>query len=122
MRTLTTPTRSGAFSLSVGAGVVSEREYELTENIFRVTRLEVRHIIVPQPDINFLSLEHSLEDNLRQIEESQHTRHPVCDIGLESTVGSLHTKDLLGPATTSSTTGCWGYGKSPPEFSRHRGE
>jgi CBS domain containing-hemolysin-like protein len=85
-------------SLSAGAGEISEREYELTENIFRVTRLEVRHIVVPRADIDLLSLERPLEDNLRKVEESKHSRFPVCEVGLDTIVGFLHTKDILGLA------------------------
>jgi len=85
-------------SLSAGAGEISEREYELTENVFRVTKLEVRHIVVPRADIDLLSLERPLEDNLRRIDESKHSRFPVCEVGLDTIVGFLHTKDLLGRA------------------------
>lgn len=85
-------------SLSAGAGRISEREYELTENIFRVTRLEVRHIVVPRADIDLLSLERPLEENLRRIDETQHSRYPVCEVGLDTIIGFLHTKDLLGRA------------------------
>ncbi len=85
-------------SLSAGAGQISEREYELTENIFRVTQLEVRHIVVPRTDIDMLSLERPLEDNLRLIDESKHSRFPVCEVGLDTIVGFLNTRDLLGCA------------------------
>ena len=85
-------------SLSAVAGEITSREYELTENIFRITRLEVRHIVVPRADIDLLSLERPIEENLRRIEETQHTRYPVCEVGLDTIVGFLHTKDLLGRA------------------------
>ncbi len=85
-------------SLSAGAGAISEREYEMTENIFRVTQLEVRHIVVPRSEIELLSLQASHEDNLRQIAASTHSRLPVCEVGLDSIVGFLHTKDVIGPA------------------------
>jgi CBS domain containing-hemolysin-like protein len=85
-------------SLSAGAGAISEREYELTENVFRVTQLEVRHIVVPRSEIDLLSLERPLEENLRRIDESKHSRFPVCEVGLDTIVGFLHTKDLLGRA------------------------
>jgi len=85
-------------SLSAGAGQISEREYELTENVFRVTRLEVRHIVVPRTDIDLLSLERPLEDNLRLIDDSKHSRFPVCEVGLDTIIGLLNTRDLLGCA------------------------
>ena len=85
-------------SLSAGAGEISEREYELTENVFRITKLEVRHIVVPGADMVLMSLERPLEENLRLIDESKHSRFPVCDVGLDTMVGILHTKDLLAHA------------------------
>ena len=85
-------------SLSASSGEISEREYELTENVFRVTQLEVRHIIVPRPEIELLSLERSAEHNLQQLAKTKHSRLPVCEVGLDTIVGFLHTKDLVGMA------------------------
>jgi CBS domain containing-hemolysin-like protein len=85
-------------SLSADAGRISEREYEMTENIFRLTQLEVRHILVPRSEIEFLSLDRPAEENLSKIRQSGHTRFPVCEIGLDTIVGFLNGKDLLGKA------------------------
>jgi CBS domain containing-hemolysin-like protein len=85
-------------SLSAGAGAISEREYELTENVFRVTQLEVRHILVPRAEIELVSLERPGEENLRQIGDTRHSRLPLCEVGLDTIVGLLHTKDLVGRA------------------------
>lgn len=85
-------------SLSASSGQISEREYQLTENVFRVTQLEVRHIVVPRTDIDLLSLERPLEENLRLIDESKHSRFPVCEVGLDTIIGFLNTRDLLGCA------------------------
>jgi CBS domain containing-hemolysin-like protein len=85
-------------SLSAGAGEISGHEYELTENVFRVTQLEVRHIIVPRSEVDLLSLERSLDENLRLIDEKNHSRFPICEVGLDTIVGFIHTRDLLGLA------------------------
>jgi len=82
-------------SLSARAGHISDREYELTENIFRMIGLEVRHIIVPRVDVSYLSLERSLEENLSQVRESRHSRLPLCRVGLDSVVGFVHARDVL---------------------------
>ena len=89
-------------SLSASAGRIGEREYEITENVFRMTQLEVRHILVPRLEIEFLSLEHPIDVNLRKIRESGHTRFPVCKVGLDTIVGFLHSKDLLKKALDSA--------------------
>ncbi len=83
-------------SLSAGAGHLSERQYELTENIFRVMQLEVKHILVPRSDIALLSLERPLKENMRLVDESKHSRFPVCEVGLDTIIGFLNTRDLLG--------------------------
>ena len=49
---------------------------------------EVRHIIVPRSDVDFLSLERELDDNLRILRETGHSRYPLCEFGLDSIVGS----------------------------------
>jgi len=85
-------------SLSAGAGEISDREYELTENVFRVTQLEVRHILVPRAEIDILNLERPLEENLRRIDETKHSRFPVCEVGMDTILGFVNTRDLLGCA------------------------
>ncbi len=85
-------------SLSADAGRISERAYEITENVFRMAQLEVRHILVPRTEIELLSLDRPLEESLAKVRESGHTRFPVCESGLDTIVGFLHGKDLLGKA------------------------
>ncbi len=82
-------------SLSASAGHISEREHELTANVFRMIELEVRHVVVPRVDVEFVTLEHSLEANLERVRSSRHSRLPVCELGLDTIVGFLHSKDVL---------------------------
>jgi CBS domain containing-hemolysin-like protein len=81
--------------LSARTGEISERELEITENVFRMIEKEVRHIIVPRSDVDFLSLERELDDNLRILRETGHSRYPLCEFGLDSVVGFVHAKDVL---------------------------
>jgi CBS domain containing-hemolysin-like protein len=81
--------------LSARTGEISQRELEITENVFRMIEKEVRHIIVPRADVDFLSLERDLEDNLRILRESGHSRFPLCEFGLDTIVGFVHAKDVL---------------------------
>ncbi len=100
-------------SLSADAGRISEREYEITENVFRLTQLEVRHIVVPRADIEFLSLERPTDENLRKIRDSGHTRFPVCEVGLDTIVGFLHGKDLLAKALDGGEIDLRGLAREP---------
>lgn len=85
-------------SLSARAGHITDRAYEITENLFRMRDLEVRHIMVPRVDIEFLSLGASTEENLAQIRASGHSRLPICERGLDSIIGFVHAKDVLDAA------------------------
>jgi CBS domain containing-hemolysin-like protein len=82
-------------SLSARSGHITEREYELTENVFRMIELEVRHIMVPRVDVEFLSLERPLQESLTVLRESGHSRFPLCERGLDTIVGFVHGKDVL---------------------------
>jgi CBS domain containing-hemolysin-like protein len=90
-------------SLSARAGHISERHYEITENLFRMIALEVRHIVVPRVEVDFLNLEHSLEDNLEAIRSSGHSRYALCEVGLDTIVGIVHAKDVLDATLRGET-------------------
>ena len=90
-------------SLSARAGSITEHEYELTGNVFRMIALEVRHIVVPRVEIDFLTLEHTLEDNLERIRTSGHSRFALCGLGLDTIVGIVHAKDVLDATLRGET-------------------
>jgi CBS domain containing-hemolysin-like protein len=90
-------------SLSARAGHITEREHELTANVFRMIELEVRHVVVPRVDVEFVALEHTLEENLERVRTSRHSRLPVCERGLDTILGFLHAKDVLDVALRSGT-------------------
>jgi CBS domain containing-hemolysin-like protein len=85
----------GILALSARAGHISERERELAENVFRLIELEVRHIVVPRVDVEFLSLQRPLEEALEVIRRSGYTRFPLCEVGLDTLVGFVHARDLM---------------------------
>jgi CBS domain containing-hemolysin-like protein len=82
-------------ALSARAGHISERERELTENVFRMIELEVRHIVVPRVDVEFLSLQRPLEESLGVLRRSGYSRFPLCEVGLDTIVGFVHARDVM---------------------------
>jgi len=85
----------GILLLAAAAGHISDRERELTENVFRMMELEVRHIMVPRVDIDFLSLDRTTEENLERIRSSGYSRLPLCQVGLDTILGFIHVKDVF---------------------------
>lgn len=88
----------GILALSARAGHISERERELAENVFRLIELEVRHIVVPRVDVEFLSLQRPLAEALEGIRRSGFTRYPLCEVGLDTIVGFVHVRDVMEDA------------------------
>lgn len=77
------------------AGILSEENREIIEGVFQFSRRTARQIMVPRMDVVFLSTTRSIEDNLETIRTTRHTRYPLCEGGLDDTVGLIHVKDLL---------------------------
>jgi CBS domain containing-hemolysin-like protein len=55
--------------------------------------------MVPRPDIVYLSLANSLEDNLRVARQAGHTRFPLCEDDLTTVIGMIHVKDIFRAGT-----------------------
>ena len=55
----------------------------------------VRDITTPRGEVVFLNTEDTFEENLKRALDSRHTRFPLCDGHLDSTIGLVHIKDML---------------------------
>lgn len=77
------------------AGTFEEVEQDMVERVFRLGDRRVNALMTPRPDIVWLDLEDSLEENRQKITEGVHSRFPVCQGGLDNVIGVLHVNDLL---------------------------
>ena len=80
---------------SVAGGHLSRNERVMIENVLNLEEKTARRIMVPRPDIVYLSLARPLEDNLRVARTAGHTRFPLCEDDLTTVVGMIHVKDLF---------------------------
>ncbi|MBW2540942.1 MAG: HlyC/CorC family transporter [Deltaproteobacteria bacterium] len=90
-------------SLSARAGKISDHEYELSENVFRIIDLEVRHIVVPRIEVDFLIAGNPLEENLEHIRTGGHSRFALCELGLDTIIGIVHSRDVLDATLRGET-------------------
>jgi len=81
-------------SLSALQGHITPRAQELSENVLRMIDLEVRHIILPRVDAAYLSLEWPFEECVRVVRETNHTRYPLCERGLDTIVGFINARNV----------------------------
>ena len=87
---------------SAGGGHLSRHERVMIENVLNLEGKTARRIMVPRPDVVYLSLTRPLEDNLRTVRQAGHTRYPLCEDDLTTVLGIIHVKDLLRAHSSSN--------------------
>jgi CBS domain containing-hemolysin-like protein len=88
---------------SADGGELSRRERLMMENVLDLENKVARQVMVPRRDIILLNTRKPLEENLRIVTESRHTRFPLCDGELDRLVGMVHSKDLLREISQGET-------------------
>lgn len=77
------------------SGQLNPRQKMFSDNILSLTKLEVRHVMVPRTEITCLSTTNSLEDNLKIIQEAGHSRFPLGDPDLDKVKGLILSREIL---------------------------
>ncbi|BAY34949.1 putative hemolysin (plasmid) [Nostoc carneum NIES-2107] len=77
------------------AGTFEEAEQDMVERVFRLGDRPVSAFMTPRPDIVWLDLEDSAEENREKMVDSAYSRYPVCQEGLDNVLGVIPVTDLL---------------------------
>src|SRR5690606_34313288 len=80
---------------SAQAGIIEEAERDMVESIFLLGDQPLEAMMTPRPEIVWLDINESPERIQRIVEESTHSRFPVCDGDLDHVLGVVRSKDLL---------------------------
>lgn len=75
---------------------LDEEEKEMIRSIFDLGDTTVEEIMVPRIDVKALSIDTDLESVLTVIREENHSRIPVYKETIDSIVGILYAKDIIG--------------------------
>lgn len=67
----------------------------MLENVFEFAEHTARQIMIPRDQIEFVSLDRDLDENLALVKRSSHTRYPLCESELDAVVAMIHIKDLF---------------------------
>jgi CBS domain containing-hemolysin-like protein len=76
-------------------GRLSVNKRKMLENVFEFAEHTARQVMVPRDQIDYLSLERPMEENVSILMETGHTRYPLCEGGLDTVVGMIHIKDMF---------------------------
>lgn len=77
------------------AGVIEQHQREMVRNVFRLDDRQLGSLMIPRSDVVFINIKLSPEENLCRLIESEHSRFPVCDGGLNKVLGVIHAKQAL---------------------------
>ncbi|WP_298915014.1 hemolysin family protein [uncultured Nostoc sp.] len=77
------------------AGTFEEAEQDMVERVFRLGDRPVSYLMTPRPDIVWLDLEDTAEENRQKMVDSAYSRYPVCQEGLDNVLGVIPVTDLL---------------------------
>jgi putative hemolysin len=76
-------------------GTFEEAEQDMVERIFRLGDRPVNALMTPRPDIVWLDLEDTADENRQKIIDGGYSRYPICQGGLDNVLGILPVTDLL---------------------------
>lgn len=85
------------------SGVIESTEHAMLRNVFRLDDRQLGSLMIPRSDLEYIDLQRSDEDNLRCLIETDYSRFPVCDGGLENLIGVIHAKQALANAVKGNT-------------------
>jgi putative hemolysin len=80
------------------AGIFGAHERKLVSRAFALDELTASAIMTPRGEIVYVDLSGSLQENLARVVESNHSRFPVGERGLENVQGFVSAKHLLQDA------------------------
>ena len=76
-------------------GVLDQVESELIDNVFGFADRMAREVMVPRQDMVCLFTDDSLEENIKVVRETSHTRYPLCEEDKDHVIGMVHIRDLM---------------------------
>lgn len=84
-------------------GAVLTSEKHMVENVFNLNDIPVVNLMTPRPQIVWLDISGSTEENLRIIRSNSHSNFPVCDGALEKIQGILSARAILTDLSSGHT-------------------
>jgi len=85
----------GIIGAAASAGNISARQRTFAENILDLIKLEVRHVMLPRTEVEYLDTRAPLSDNLDRISALGHSRWPLTRDSLDDVIGVVLVRDVL---------------------------
>lgn len=76
-------------------GLVGTQEERFILGAIELDRMQVRELMVPRPDVHFVTADATLDDVMRVFVTTQRSRLPVFEGAGEQVLGYIHIKDIV---------------------------
>ena len=76
-------------------GFVDNESLRMIEGVFRVSEVQVRDIMIPRPHMTVIDIADQIDEIIKKVASSGHSRFPVIDDNRDEIIGVLLAKDLL---------------------------
>ena len=86
-------------SASEKEGVIEEEERQMITSVLEFWDTVVREVMTPRPDIVAIEASEPMDNLIKLIVESGHSRIPVYDSNLDNIIGVVYAKELLRDIT-----------------------
>ncbi len=77
---------------------LTEQERDLIDDVFQAGDRELREVMVPRTEVDFLEADLPAFKAARLMADLPHSRYPVCDDSQDDVIGFVHVRDVLDPA------------------------
>ena len=82
-------------SASEKGGSIDPVESRLIDNVFDFADRVAREVMVPRQDMVCLFVDDPIEENMKVIRESGHTRYPLCEEDRDHILGMIHIREFM---------------------------
>tara|TARA_B100001564_G_C20662049_1_gene681998 strand:+ start:642 stop:1466 length:825 start_codon:yes stop_codon:yes gene_type:complete len=80
-------------------GYIDNESLKMIQGVFRVSEVQVRDIMIPRPHMTVIDIADQIDEIIKKVASSGHSRFPVIDDNRDEIIGVLLAKDLLKRST-----------------------
>ncbi len=78
------------------SGVVPKAQRKMLHGVFELSMTRVRDVMIPRTEVVGIEVNAPFVEVLSQVQQARHSRFPVYEENLDSIIGVIHSKDILG--------------------------
>lgn len=83
------------FAEAASAGLIEEHEQKVIAGVVRLADRPVREVMTPRTEVDWISVDASIDDVNDKLVNSPHTRLPVAEENVDNIVGVVQARDIM---------------------------